>query len=146
MGLASRTRLVWSLARPVLFVNVLTAPMAAMPPRPILPAFAVCTAIALPMTGQRRAMVCRLDMLPPQGEEACRAEVERARSVAGEVFFKNGHMDFDWRRTASMVAASKRMRVLWDSWVVFLGVTIGGAYVRVESRRTITMLPAMGNI
>jgi hypothetical protein len=46
-------------------------------------------------------MVCRLDMLPPPGE-AWRVEVERERSMAGEVFFKNGHMDFDWRSTASM--------------------------------------------
>ena len=32
------------------------------------------------------------------------AVVERERRVAGEVFFKNGHMDFDCRRTESMVA------------------------------------------
>ena len=50
-------------------------------------------------------MVCKLDMLPPPGE-AWRAgeEVERERRVAGDVFFKNGHIAFDWRRTASMVA------------------------------------------
>jgi len=35
-------------------------------------------------------MVCKLDMLPPPREE-----VERDRRVAGDVFFKNGHMDFD---------------------------------------------------
>lgn len=29
-------------------------------------------------------------------------EVERERSVAGEVFFRNGHIAFDWRSTASM--------------------------------------------
>jgi hypothetical protein len=39
-------------------------------------------------------MVCRLDMLPPPGE-ALRVLVERERRVAGEVFFKKGHMDFD---------------------------------------------------
>jgi hypothetical protein len=39
-------------------------------------------------------MVCRLDMLPPPGE-AWRVEVESERRVAGEVFFKKGHMDFD---------------------------------------------------
>jgi hypothetical protein len=55
---------------------------------------AVWMASALPMTGQRRAMVCRLDMLPPPGE-VWRVEVERDRRVAGEVFFKKGHMDFD---------------------------------------------------
>jgi hypothetical protein len=33
-------------------------------------------------------------MLPPPGEEM-RAEVERERRVAGEVFFKKGHMAFD---------------------------------------------------
>jgi hypothetical protein len=42
-------------------------------------------------------------MLPPPGE-ACHlaVEVERERNVAGEVFFKKGHMAFDWRRAASM--------------------------------------------
>lgn len=55
------------------------------------------------MMGQRRAMVCKLDMLPPPGE-TWRVEVERERRVAGEVFFKKGHMDFDWRRTVSMMA------------------------------------------
>jgi hypothetical protein len=40
-------------------------------------------------------MVCRLDMLPPQGEEAWRADVESARRVAGDVFIKKGHMDLD---------------------------------------------------
>ena len=55
------------------------------------------------MMGQRRAMVCRLDMLPPPGE-ALRVVVESERRVAGEVFFKKGHMDFDWRSTASMIA------------------------------------------
>jgi hypothetical protein len=29
---------------------------------------------------------------------------ERERRVAGEVFFKKGHIVFDWRRTASMIA------------------------------------------
>lgn len=29
-------------------------------------------------------------------------EVDRERSVAGEVFFRNGHIAFDWRSTASM--------------------------------------------
>jgi hypothetical protein len=117
MGLASCARLVWSLARPVLPVKDLMAPMAATPPRPILPACAVWTAMAFPMTGQRRAMVCRLDMLPPQGE-AWRADVERARSVAGDVFFKKGHMAFDWRRTASMIAVSNCAVVLRGSWCI----------------------------
>ena len=29
--------------------------------------------------------------------------VERERSVAGDVLCKNGHMDFDWRKRASML-------------------------------------------
>lgn len=28
--------------------------------------------------------------------------------MAGEVFFRKGHMDFDWRRTVSMVAVGQR--------------------------------------
>lgn len=53
-------------------------------------------------------------MVPPQGEEAAagsagRVEVERARRVAGEAFFRNGHMALDCRRTASMMA----MRSNW---------------------------------
>jgi hypothetical protein len=87
------------------------APRAATLPSPTLPDFAVCTARAFPMMGQRRAMVCRLDMLPPPGE-AWRVEVERERRVAGEVFFKNGHMDFDWRSTASMVGGLDRSAVV----------------------------------
>jgi hypothetical protein len=49
-------------------------------------------------------------MLPPPGE-AWRVEVERERSIAGEVFFKNGHMDFDWRSTASMAGGLDRSAV-----------------------------------
>jgi hypothetical protein len=85
------------------------------------------------MMGQRRAMVCRLDMLPPPGE-AWRVEVERERSVAGEVFFKNGHMDFDWRSTASMAGR----RVDWiaqqlGGWV-FGDIFEGGVVVWSERR------------
>lgn len=58
------------------------------------------------MTGQRWASSCSFDMVPPQGEEACgagRVEVDSARRVAGEAFFKKGHMALDCRRTASMM-------------------------------------------
>ena len=79
--------------------------MAAAPPMPVLPVLAVCTASALPIMGQRRAMVCRLDIVPPPGEAWLRAvEVERERRVAGDVLCKKGHRDLDWRRTASMIA------------------------------------------
>jgi hypothetical protein len=78
-------------------------------------------------------MVCRLDMLPPPGE-AWRVEVERERSVAGEVFFKNGHMDFDWRSTASMAGR----RADWiaqqlGGWV-FGDIFEGGVVVWSERR------------
>lgn len=110
MGLASWALVVWSLAfpEPAFPVNALMAPSAATPPSPPnLLFFAVCMARAFPMTGQRRAMVCRLDILPPPGE-AWRAGVvvERERRVAGQVFFKNGQTALDWRRTASMVAVA----------------------------------------
>jgi len=46
-------------------------------------------------------------MLPAPGETSWRAAavvvVERERSVAGDVLCKNGHMDFDWRKRASML-------------------------------------------
>lgn len=41
-------------------------------------------------------------MLPPPGEALWALVVESERRVAGDVFFKNGHMDRDWRRRASM--------------------------------------------
>jgi hypothetical protein len=43
-------------------------------------------------------------MLPAPGETAwAAAVVESERRVAGEVLCKNGHMDLDWRKRASMV-------------------------------------------
>lgn len=61
------------------------------------------------MTGQRRAIVCKFDMLPPPGEACQRAlEVDNDRRVAGEVLFKKGHIALDCRRTASMVAVVVR--------------------------------------
>ena len=46
-------------------------------------------------------------MLPAPGETwwvaAAAAVVESERSVAGDVFDKNGHIDLDWRRRASMI-------------------------------------------
>jgi hypothetical protein len=56
------------------------------------------------MMGQRRASTWRLDMRPPPGEALWPAfVVDSERSVAGEVFFRKGHMERDWRRRASMV-------------------------------------------
>ena len=42
-------------------------------------------------------------MVPPPGD--CCLVVERVRRVAGEVFFKKGHMPFDWRRRASILVS-----------------------------------------
>jgi hypothetical protein len=46
-------------------------------------------------------------MLPAPGEAwwvaAAAAVVESERSVAGDVFDRNGHMDLDWRRRASIM-------------------------------------------
>ena len=60
--------------------------------------------------GQRRAIVCKFDMLPPP-EEDWRVEEESDRRVAGEVFFKKGHIALDCRRTVSMV--DRIVRGLW---------------------------------
>jgi hypothetical protein len=56
-------------------------------------------------------------------------EVERERRVAGEVFFKKGHMDFDWRSTASMIAVSN-LRLNLRLVIVFRN-----QYLRVWERR-----------
>jgi hypothetical protein len=59
------------------------------------------------MMGQRRARTWRLDMLPAPGETWWPvAVVESERKVAGEVLWRNGHMDRDWCSRASMVANS----------------------------------------
>jgi hypothetical protein len=43
-------------------------------------------------------------MLPAPGETAWPAAVvESERRVAGEVLCRNGHMDLDWRKRASMM-------------------------------------------
>jgi hypothetical protein len=60
------------------------------------------------MIGQRRARTWRLDILPAPGETswpAAVADVERERRVAGDVFERNGHIDLDWRKTASMITS-----------------------------------------
>lgn len=41
-------------------------------------------------------------------------EVERDRRVAGEVFFKKGHMDLDCRSTASMVVTKESAESRWQ--------------------------------
>ncbi len=56
------------------------------------------------MTGQRWASSWSLDMVPPQGDDLGRDAVDRARSVAGEACFRNGHIALDCRSTASMIA------------------------------------------
>ena len=60
------------------------------------------TARALPMMGQRLASRLSFDMEPPQCEALGRLVVDRARRVAGDAFFKKGHMALDCRRTDSM--------------------------------------------
>jgi hypothetical protein len=43
-------------------------------------------------------------MLPAPGETSWPAAVvESERRVAGDVFERNGHMDLDWRKRASML-------------------------------------------
>lgn len=43
-------------------------------------------------------------MLPATGETSWPAAVvERERRVAGDVLERNGHMDLDWRKRASMM-------------------------------------------
>ncbi len=79
----------------VLPENARMEPIVAGPPKPPLPDFELCTARALPMTGHRRAIVCRFDIAPPPGDAGQTVDVESDRSVAGEAFFKNGHTAFD---------------------------------------------------
>src|ERR1035438_1360218 len=100
MKIPSTSRASWDLLVCNLAFPEFTLPekarMAAAPPMPILPVLAVCTASALPIMGQRRAMVCRLDIAPPPGEAWLRAVlVESDRRVAGDVFCKKGHRDLD---------------------------------------------------
>jgi hypothetical protein len=48
-------------------------------------------------------------MLPALGETSWEAAVvERERSVAGDVLWRNGHMDLDWRKRASMLVNGSR--------------------------------------
>jgi hypothetical protein len=101
--------------------------MAARAANPVLLFLAVWTAMALPMTGQRRAMVCRLDMLPPPGEEwkerVGPLVADSALRVAGEVFFKKGHIALDWRSTVSM------FRIL----IVVASLSIWREYCKIRS-------------
>ena len=62
---------------------------------------ALWTASALFMTGQRLAINCRFVIVPPPGDWC--VAVERERRVAGEVFFRNGHMALDWLSRDSIV-------------------------------------------
>lgn len=49
-------------------------------------------------------------MRPPIGEALWAALVESVRRVAVDVFFRNGHIEADWRRTDSMMAGRKRIQ------------------------------------
>ncbi len=66
------------------------------------------------MTGHRRAMNCRLVMVPPPGD--CWVVVERERRVAGQVFFKKGHMPLDWRSKASMSSGRMEFASRLGEW------------------------------
>ena len=68
------------------------------------PVRALCTARALPMTGQRRASTCRFDIMPPLGDIP-RVLVDNARRVVGDVLFRKGHMPVAraWDNRASMM-------------------------------------------
>lgn len=63
------------------------------------------------MTGHRRARTWRLDIEPPPGE-TWRVEVDKDRKVAGEVLFKNGHMERPCLRRASMIAVANSSFVM----------------------------------
>jgi len=65
------------------------------------------------MTGQRRAMVCRLLIVPPPGEG--RVAVERERKVLGEVFLRKGQRCLDWWRRDSMILFFG----CWFGWEMF---------------------------
>lgn len=57
--------------------------------------------MALPMTGHRRAMTCRLEIVPPPGEME-RVAVERDLRVLVGVELRKGHMDRDCLNRASI--------------------------------------------
>ena len=61
--------------------------------------------MALPITGHLRPKTCRLEITPPPGE-TFRVAVERERRVAGEVLLRNGHIERDCLRSASIVSIS----------------------------------------
>ena len=73
--------------------------------------------MALPITGHRRPKTWRLEIVPPPGE-TWRVEVERERSVAGEVLLRNGHMERDCLRSVSIAItdASGLLLVFFLEW------------------------------
>lgn len=81
------------------------AALAAAPGKPAAwPMRADWIDMAFPMTGQRRASTCNLDMVPPHGEATVGVVVDMARSPAAVAFIMKGHMALDWRKTESMMA------------------------------------------
>jgi hypothetical protein len=72
-----------------------------------------------------------LDILPAPGETWWPvAVVESERKVAGEVLWRNGHMDRDWRRRASIVANFE-----WEMYAAYEGVGPGGEKEEGEEER-----------
>lgn len=88
----------------------------------LFPALTDEIARALPMTGHRRAASCRLDIMPPPDAVPWTLLlVDSERRVAGLVVCRNGHMDRDWRRRASMFEyrflkyrKSKSIKSVWS--------------------------------
>lgn len=74
--------------------------------------------MALPMTGHRRAMTCKLEMVPPPGEIE-RVAVERDLRVLVGVEFRNGHMDRDCLNKASIFSMNQRRCLLLACYGVF---------------------------
>jgi hypothetical protein len=73
---------------------------------------ALWTARALLITGQRRAMTWRFDMVPPPGLKLGRVAVARVRRAVGEMRLRNGHIARDcWRRDSMATAASEQRLV-----------------------------------
>lgn len=97
MARASLGRLVWILA--LEWPDKVRTPETAQAPATgvgaLQPTRADWTARALPMTGHRCPSSWSLEMVPPHWEAWGRVEVERARRVAGVVFFRKGHMALD---------------------------------------------------
>lgn len=57
--------------------------------------------------------------------------------MAGEVFFKNGHMDFDWRSTASMVGGLAFSSGGWGVLVIYCRGDVWGSLLEDRGKRAV---------